>query len=84
MQHTGVAAVIFDRIEWDENNLVHATRRLTVAEIEQALWNANQMFRHREHEDRALIRSSTDGGKRVVIVVALLHDGVRPITGWEE
>ncbi len=76
--------MIFDRIEWDEHNLVHATRRLTVAEVEQALWNANQMIRHREHEDRALIRSSTDGGKLVVVVVAILQDGVRPITGWEE
>ncbi|MDP9397235.1 MAG: hypothetical protein M3P96_05150 [Actinomycetota bacterium] len=27
--------VMFDSIEWDENNLDHACRRLTAAEIEQ-------------------------------------------------
>lgn len=75
--------MIFDRIEWDEFNLDHATKRLTAAEIEQAIWNADRMFPHREHPDRALFQSVTDGGKAVVVIVAVLHDGVRPITGWE-
>ena len=48
--------MIFDHIEWDEHNLDHATRRLTAAEIEQAIWNADRMFPHREHPDRALFR----------------------------
>lgn len=25
----------------------------------------------------------TDGGKRVVVIVQVVGDGVRPITGWE-
>ena len=41
--------MIFDHIEWDEHNLDHATRRLTAAEIEQAIWNADRMLPHREH-----------------------------------
>ncbi len=76
--------MIFDRIEWDEHNLDHATRRLTVAEIEQALFNADRWFRHPKHKDRRLVRAETDGGKPVLVVVQIVHDGVRPITGWEE
>jgi hypothetical protein len=76
--------MIFDRIEWDEHNLDHATKRLTAAEIEQAIWNADQMILHREYADRGLFRSVTDGGKSVVVIVQILqHGGVRPITGWE-
>ena len=75
--------MIFDRIEWDEHNLDHATRRLTVAEIEQAIWNAPRMRRHPRDPERARIASLTDGGKSVVVIVQVLHDGVRPITGWE-
>jgi hypothetical protein len=75
--------MIFDRIEWDEHNLDHATRRLTAAEIEQAIWNADRMFSHRAHPGRTLFRSMTDGGKAVVVIVEIVGDGVRPITGWE-
>ena len=75
--------MIFDHIEWDEHNLAHATKRLTAPEIEQAIWNADRMQRHREHPERALIRSVTDGGKAVVVIVQIVRDGVRPITGWE-
>jgi len=32
--------VIFDGIEWDENNLDHARRRVTAAEIEEVITNA--------------------------------------------
>lgn len=76
--------MIFDRIEWDEANLDHATSRLTAVEIEQALFNADRWFRHRRHADRRLVRSRTDGGKSVLVVVQIVRDGVRPITGWEE
>jgi hypothetical protein len=75
--------MIFDRIEWDEHNLDHATKRLTAAEIEQAIWNADRMFPHRARPSRALFRSVTDGGKAVVVIVEIVDDGVRPITGWE-
>ena len=62
----------------------HATKRLTAAEIEQAIWNATTASRHKTDVDRRLIRSATDGGKRVIVIVQVVHDGVRPITGWEE
>ena len=73
--------MIFDRIEWDELNLDHATKRLTAEEIEQAIWNADRMFPHREDPDRTLFRSVTDGGKAVVVLAArgdsFLADGGR-------
>ena len=75
--------MIFDGIEWDEHNLDHATKRFTAAEIEQAIWNADRMFPHRGHPSRGLLRSVTDGGKAVVVIVEIVGDGVRPITGWE-
>lgn len=49
--------MIFEWIEWDEFNLDHATRRLTSAEIEQAIWNSDRMVPHRDHPDRALFTS---------------------------
>lgn len=76
--------MIFEWIEWDEHNPGHATMRLTVAEINRALWNAAQMKQHPRHPDRGIIASVTDGGKKVTIIVKVLHGGVRPITGWEE
>lgn len=76
--------VIFDHIEWDEANLNHATVRATAAEIEQAIWNADSMTRHREQRDRVLFRAKTDGGRRLVVVAQIVRDGVRPITAWEE
>lgn len=78
--------MIFDVIEWDEHNLDHATRRLTAEEIEQAIWNADgsDMRTSKDAADRRLIRSTTDGGKGVAVVVHIIVGGVRPITGWEE
>jgi len=75
--------MIFDRIEWDEHNFDHATRRLTAAEIEQAIFNAPRMRRHSRDPERARIESVTDGGKSVVVIVQILLDGLRPITRWE-
>jgi len=76
--------VIFDRIEWDDDNLGHATRRATVAEIEQAVFRASRAVPHRHHEDRVLLRSNTDGGWRLVVVAEIVRDGLRPTTAWEE
>lgn len=75
--------MIFEWIEWDEHNLDHATRRLTAAEIEQAILNADRMLKHPRDADRGRIESVTDGGKAVVFIDQLVRDGVRPITGWE-
>jgi hypothetical protein len=76
--------VIYDRIEWDDANLEHATVRATVAEVEQAIWNAEREIPHREYPDRVLFRSVTDGGRRLVVVAQKVRDGVRPITAVEE
>lgn len=78
--------MIFDHIEWDEYNLDHATKRLTAAEIEQAIWNADgtDMIVSKDAPDRRLIRSVTGGGKRVAVVIQIVSNGARPITGWTE
>jgi len=47
--------MIFDRIEWDEHNLDHATKRLNAAEIEQAILNAPRMRKHPRDHDRGRI-----------------------------
>lgn len=54
--------MIFDSIEWDENNLDHACRRLAAAEIEQVITNATTYRPHRQHPDRVLFTDHTDGG----------------------
>jgi hypothetical protein len=81
---TEKSSVIFDSIEWDEANLDHATRRGTAEEIEQAIWNADRMFRHRHDPERVLIRSVTDGGRQLAVIGQIVRDGLRPITAWEE
>jgi hypothetical protein len=75
--------VIFDRIEWDDDNLDHATRRATVAEIEQVIVNAGRAIPSRHHDDRVLFRSATNGG-RLAVVAEIVRDGVRPMTAWDE
>lgn len=76
--------MIFDGIDWDDENLDHATRRASVAEIEQAIYNARRAIPSRDHEDRVLFRSVTDAGRRLVVVAQIVRGGVRPITAWEE
>lgn len=44
----------------------------------------DRMVRHREHSDRVIFRSGTDGGRRLIVVAQIVRDGVRPITAWEE
>jgi hypothetical protein len=78
--------VIFDAIEWDENNLAHACRRVSAREIEQVITNATAYRRHRTYPDRVRFTDRTDGGKNVT-VIARHHPArgsIRPITAWEE
>ncbi len=63
--------MIFDRIEWDEHNLDHATRRLTAAENRAAIPNARRMRKHPRDPDRGRIESVTDGGKSIVVIVQI-------------
>lgn len=75
----------FEVVEWDDSNLGHL-KRATAAEVEQAIANADHVFRHRTIAHRGVIRSETDGGRRLVLIVELRDRGraVRPITAWEE
>lgn len=75
----------YDRIEWDEANLAHATRHgVTAREIAQAIDNATTARQGRE-ADRRVLRARTDGGRPVVVIVQLPgHGRVRPITAWED
>lgn len=75
--------MIVESVEWDEHNLEHATRRVSVREIEQAIWNAIGARRHRRHSSRVVISSVTDDGKPVVVIAHVTHRGLRPITAWE-
>lgn len=77
-----------EAIEWDEGNLAHATRHdVTQAEIEQVVANGAQ-YRSNRHGRAGdyIARGVTDGGRRVVVVVAwnAATRTVRPITAWED
>ena len=77
--------MIFDRIEWDEHNLDHATRRLTAAENRagdpECALDAEASEGPRSRQNRVSDRwwkvDRRDRSDQI------LHDGVRPITGWE-
>lgn len=79
--------MIFEKIEWDDDNLLHATRHgLSVIEIEQAISNATAFRRNkRGRSGDVRIDSITNGGRKVVVIAA--HDPgrrlIRPITAWE-
>lgn len=75
--------MIFDRIEWDDHNLDHATVRLTAEEIEQVIWNATMVRMHRKHANRVVFQAATNGGRRAVVIAEIVRDGVRPVTAWE-
>jgi hypothetical protein len=78
--------VIFDYIEWDEANLDHATKRLTAAEIEQAIRNADgkDMNLSRDAPDRRLIRSTPMAASGWRSSSSLSATGRGQITGWAE
>lgn len=77
-----------EAIEWDENNIHHATRHgVSVNEIEQVIASGPVYRRNKRGRAADLLAVGvTDGGRRVV--VALSWDAatrtVRPITAWEE
>ena len=74
-------------IEWDDNNVEHATRHgVSMSEIEQAIANATTVRRNkRGRSGDVRIDSVTDGGRAVVVIAT--HDpgrrSLRPITAWE-
>ncbi|MHB1535333.1 MAG: hypothetical protein ACYC1D_12150 [Acidimicrobiales bacterium] len=77
-----------DEIDWDEGNREHATRHgVSVGEITQALLNQPTVRRNRRgRPGDYYVFGVTDGGRRVVVVVAwdAGRRVVRPITAWEQ
>ena len=74
----------YDRVEWGEFNLEHATRRATRREIEQVIRNADRTQRHPK-TGRVLFKATTDGGRRLTVIADQVRDGVRPVMvleGW--
>ncbi len=78
--------VLFDAVEWDENNLDDACPRVSAAEIEQVITNATHYRPHQRYPDRVLFTDRTDGGKRVTIIARYDpgRHSIRPITAWEQ
>jgi uncharacterized DUF497 family protein len=74
-------------IEWDDDNLEHATRHgVSLNEMEQAIANATAVQRNKRGRSADVrIDSVTDGGRHVVVIA--VHDparrSLRPITAWE-
>lgn len=77
--------MVYHPIEWDENNLEHATLRATADEITQAITNARTMTRHRTIPHRVVMLSETDGGRLLRVIADVVRgDTLRPVTAWEE
>ena len=77
--------MVYHSIEWDENNLEHATSRASVDEITQAIINARTMTRHRTIPDRVVMLSETNGGRPLRVIADVMRgDTLRPVTAWEE
>lgn len=73
-------------IVWDDDNLVKATRRASVTEITQAIFDAATYTKGRtDHSDRAILVGNTHGGRRLRVIVEVRDPvTIRPITAWEE
>ena len=71
--------MLVEWIEWDEVNVLHATAHgVSVSEIEQAIRNARTAV-WRKGGDRGVIRSVTDGGRPVVVIIDKKPGGgIRP------
>lgn len=74
-------------IEWDDGNIEHATGHgVSVTEIEQAVAKATSGRRNKRGGSGDIrIDSTTDGGRRVVVIGAYdpTRGLFRPITAWE-
>ncbi len=46
--------------------------------------NAERFLPNRTRPEHKKIRSVTDGGKRLVVIVEAVRSGVRPINAWED
>jgi hypothetical protein len=79
--------VLFEWFEWDDDNIMHATRHgVSVVEIAEAIANADRFIRSgTDAHDRVLFRSRTDAGRPIVVVAQLLpRGGLRPFAAFED
>lgn len=86
LQHDESDHAVHLEIVWDDRNELHATQRATMAEITQAILDADSYSKGRtDGSDRAMLVGITKGGRRLRVVVQI-RDAVtvRPITAWEE
>ncbi|XVV09619.1 hypothetical protein ACQP2X_32845 [Actinoplanes sp. CA-131856] len=76
-----------EHIEWDEQNLEHATRHgVSADEIDQVLTGGPEYNRNKKGRSGDLLATGlTRGGRAVVVVVEWRPADavVRPITAWE-
>lgn len=86
MQHDESDHDVYLEIVWDDNNELDATQRATMAEITQAILDADGFTTGRtDASDRAMLVGTTTGGRRLRVVVHIRDSvTVRPITAWEE
>ena len=77
------------RLQWDTRNEEHVTRRATIAEVEEAIFDAVPVYR-RGREGTHLALSQTAAGRRLLIVLRYRGKGmarvitVREMTDAEE
>jgi hypothetical protein len=74
MTGAGPLGVLFEWFEWDDDNIMHATRHgVSVVEIGEAIANADRFTRSgTDAGDRVLFRSRTDAGRPVVVGAQVL------------
>lgn len=63
------------RLQWDARNEEHVTRRATIAEVEEAIFDAVPIYR-RGREGTHLAYSQTGAGRRLLIVLKYRGRGV--------
>jgi len=83
----------YPSFEWDEYNEGEVYQHgITPSEIEQCFDNEHFIRPHRKahsepekYGDRYVVGGTTDGGRKLIIIVQNVGDGIiRPITAWEE
>ena len=68
--------------EFDENEL--ARHGITVDEVVEVIWNGFEVRRNKRYHGGYQVIGSTDGGRRLKLIVYEKQKGViRVITGWD-
>jgi len=79
--------VVWDELDWNDDNLLHATRHgVSADEIRQALLDAVRARTQWQHGDelRLELVGYTEGGRHVTVIAQRKGPNtLRPITAWE-